>query len=130
MREGKEAKAILCFCFAYLLSKSWTLFPESDTLYRFFLFKPEIQLTLRMHLWFVCRIAEIIAIYCGVSMLIERFRWEITVILVLYMLDLPDYLLIYQEALFYIGHWPIEFGLIKGIIIIFIAAKTYLQWKH
>lgn len=130
MRESKEAKAIFFFCLAYLLSKEWTLFPESDTLYSFFLFKPEIQLTLRMHLWFACRIAEIIAIYCGVSLLFERFKFEITVILILYILDLPDYLFLYQEALFSIGRLPIEFGLIKGIVFIFIAALTYFKWKH
>lgn len=129
MREGKEAKAILCFCLAYIISKAWTLLPEDKTTHDYFPFH-DFEVTLRFHVYTICGIGQMIALYCGLSFLFERFKTQIIVLLALYMLDLPDYLFIYQEALFYIGHWPIEFGLIKGIIIIFIGLKTYLQWKH
>jgi hypothetical protein len=125
----REAKAILFFCGAYVISKMWTVFHESTVTFDFFWFHDQ-PLTLRMHLWFICRIAEIIMIYCGITFLIEKFKNEITAILVLYILDLPDYLLIYQEALFYIGSIPIEFGMIKGVLMIIIALITYLKWKH
>ena len=127
-----ERRAIICFVVAYVISKAWTLLPESDIVHAFFPFN-DMQLTLRMHAWFLCKIVEFIIVYYGITILMIHLRTTALIIWVLYVIDILDYSLLYSEPLFYLHLWrpfPVEYGLLKGVSLIAIAGFTVIPWKR
>lgn len=126
-----ERRAVLCFVLAFVISKAWTLLPESEVLHAFFPFN-EAVLTLRMHAWFLCKIVELVIIYYGITILTTHLRTEVAIIWILYVIDILDYCLVYSEPLFYLHLWrpfPVEYGLLKGVCLIVIAGFTVIRWK-
>ncbi len=121
-----EKKAIVLLFVAYLVSKVWTILPESGNTHDFFPLY-DIQLTTRTYAWILCSISQIVIIYWAVWPLFVKLRGEIFAICILYILDIPDYLIFYCEPLFYLGQLPVEYGLIKGGLTLIITVTSYFK---
>jgi len=126
MSLSAEKKAIVLLFVAYLVSKAWTILPESNATHDFFPLY-DIQLTTRTYAWILCSIAQIVIIYWAVWPFFVKLRGEMFVICILYFLDIPDYLIFYCEPLFYLGALPVEYGLIKGGLILIITLTSYFK---
>lgn len=117
-------KILLTVLASYLVYKIWVLLPESSDLKDFFPFTDQ-KLALRMHVYFICeRAAALILIY-GFKPFIKNPYFNI--LFLIYALDILDYLLFYCEPLIMIGLLPVEYGLIKGVLLI---ALVTLYFKH
>lgn len=126
MNLSAEKKALALLFVAYLVSKAWTLLPVSSATHDFFPFY-DIQLTTRTYAWILCSISQIVIIYWAVWPLFVKLRGEMFVICILYILDIPDYLIFYCEPLFYLGSLPVEYGLLKGGLISIITVTSFLK---
>ena len=126
MSLSAEKKSLVLLFVAYAVSKTWTLLPEQSSTHDFFPFY-DIQLTTRTYAWILCSISQIVIIYWAIWPLFVKLRGEMFVICILYILDIPDYLIFYCEPLFYLGSLPVEYGLLKGIGILIITAISYFK---
>lgn len=121
-----EKKAVLWLFVSFLVSKVWTLLPESNITHSFFPYT-DVQLTTRTYAWILCIFAQVAIIYVAISPFFVKLRGEIFIVCILFLLDIPDYLIFYSEPLFYLGPLPVEYGLIKGILFGIITLTTYFK---
>lgn len=123
---SKERKAFLILCIGYIISKAWTMLPESSEVHSFFPLYT-IEMTTRTYAWILCSLAHMVITYVAITLLFEKLRGEIFIVCILYILDIPDYLIFYCEPLFSLGPLPVEYGLIKGIGICIITLTTQFK---
>lgn len=121
-----EKKAVLWLFVSFLVSKVWTLLPESNITHSFFPYT-DVELTTRTYAWILCIFAQVAIIYVAISPFFVKLRGEIFIVCILFLLDIPDYLIFYSEPLFYLGPLPVEYGLIKGILFGIITLTTYFK---
>jgi hypothetical protein len=122
----QEGKILLTILVSYLVYKLWVLLPESADAKDYFPFVDQ-KLTLRMHVYFICeRLATLIIIYAFRPFLRNPY---FNILFVIYALDILDYLLFYCEPLIMIGSIPVEYGLIKGILLISLLS-FYIKNEH
>lgn len=117
-------KILLTILASYLVYKLWVLLPESSDVKDYFPFTDQ-KLALRMHVYFICeRAAALILIYAFRPFIKNPY---FNILFLIYTLDIVDYLLFYCEPLIMIGSLPVEYGLIKGVLLI---ALVTLYFKH
>jgi len=122
-----EAKLILVFLVSYAVSKLWTLLPESDITYNNLIIYRNVIISKRSHWSFIWGIISNAIIVASFLIVTKKYRWAITLLFILYILDLPDYWLIFGEAIFFIKKYPIEYGLIKGIFMVCIFTAIFIN---
>lgn len=119
-----EGKILLTILVSYLVYKLWVLLPESAEVKDYFPFTDQ-KLALRMHVYFICeRLAALIVVYAFRPFIRNPY---FNILFLIYALDIVDYLLFYCEPLIMIGSLPVEYGLIKGVLLI---ALVTLYFKH
>lgn len=117
-------RGLLTILVSYLVYKLWVLLPESSDLKDYFPFTDQ-KLALRMHVYFICeRAAALILIYAFRPFIKNPY---FNILFLIYALDIVDYILFYCEPLIMIGSLPVEYGLIKGVLLI---ALVTLYFKH
>lgn len=121
-----EKKAFAWLFVSFLVSKAWTMLPESNEVYSFFPYT-DMELTTRTYAWILCIFAQVAIIYVAVLPLFVKLRGEIIIVCILFLLDIPDYLIFYSEPLFYLGPLPVEYGLIKGVLFGLVTLTTYFK---
>jgi len=126
MRFEGERKALVLLFVAFLVSKAWTMLPESNVTHDFF---PLIDyhLTSRTYAWILCSIAQVVIMWVAIWPFFKQLRGEVFVVCLLFILDIPDYLIFYCEPLFYLGSLPVEYGLIKGIGFGLVTLNAYFK---
>jgi hypothetical protein len=122
----QETKILLTILVSYLVYKLWVILPESTDVRDYFPFADQ-KLTLRMHIYFICeRLATLIIIYAFKPFLRNPY---FNILFVIYALDILDYLLFYCEPIIMIGPLPVEYGLIKGVLLISLLS-FYIKNEH
>lgn len=126
MKFEGERKCLVLLFVAFLVSKMWTLLPESNVTHDYFPLY-DIQLTSRTYAWILCEISMVVIMWLAITPLFIKLRGEVFVICLLFILDIPDYLIFYCEPLFYLGSLPVEYGLLKGFGFGFITLTAYFK---
>jgi hypothetical protein len=127
---SKEAKVLILFLLAFIVSKIWTVLPESDVERDYFLYADQV-ITERTHLYFIFERVQMMIIVSAFSLLISKYKVEFNILFFVVTLDLFDYLLFYCEPMFYLYKYPVEWSLIKGIFIALVGAKClYTEIKN
>ena len=123
-----EKKALVWLFVAFMVSKAWTLLPESTVTYSFIPFY-DVQLTARTYAWILCSIAMVSIMWWGILPLFAHIREEVFIICCLFLLDIPDFLILYCEPLVTLHvstlSLPVEYGLIKGLTF---GVITLITW--
>jgi hypothetical protein len=103
------------------------LLPESDELHYDLIDYYTIGLTLRSHWEMIWQIISHWIIICSFYFITEKYRWAVTAILVLHIIDLMDYKLRFGEFLFHVWSYPVEYTLIKGIFMVLIISAVFIH---
>lgn len=110
-----EGKILLYLLASYLIYKIWVVLPESTQTKDYFPFSDQL-ITLRMHVYFICeRASALVVIYAFRSVIRNPY---FNILFTLYALDIVDYMLFYCEPIIMIGGLPVEYGLLKGMLLI------------
>ena|ERR1041384_2357161 len=126
MKFQGERKALVLLFVAYIVSKAWTLLPESYATHDYFPLY-DIELTFRTYAWILCNIAMVVIMWVAIWPFFKQLRGEVFVVCFLFILDIPDYLIFYCEPLFYLGSLPVEYGLLKGIGFGLVTLTAYFK---
>lgn len=125
--RSNEAKVLAILVLALIVSKLWTRYPESDILHDDLILITKQPLTLRMHYYFIFSILSSIIALSALYVVFKKYRWAVHCIVILFILDLADYKIMYGEPLIYYKDYPIEYGLIKGISMVFICVIVFIK---
>jgi hypothetical protein len=125
--RSKEAKAISILVLAFVVSKLWTLWPESDVLYDNLILITKQPITKRTHYFFVFSILSNVLSLSILYVFAKKHRWAIHSIITIFALDLLDYWIMYGEPLFKVGGDPVEYGLIKGISLVCLCVLVFIS---
>lgn len=122
----QSGRILLTILASYFVYKLWVLLPESTDVKDYFPFADQ-KLALRMHVYFICeRLTALIVIYAFRPFIKSPY---FNILFLIYALDIVDYLLFYCEPLIMIGSLPVEYGLIKGVLLIALVT-LYFKNEH
>lgn len=119
---------IIIFC-AFLVMRVFTLWPESEALYDFFPFENQL-ITTRMHIYFISMYIQNLILLYVFSRVMDAYRFQFNLFIILESCDLLDYMLRYNERLFMFNGYSIEYEDIKLILMGLIICVTIINDKR
>lgn len=119
-----KSKVLIYCLFAYAIGFMYLLLPYTNQLKHLIIFKPEIELSLESHVYYMCERLRMIIFFYIVWCFSDHYHKELRLFFFLSVGYFIDYMLYYNGNLFYVGIIPVSYTLIMGVIMTVTVIKT------
>lgn len=114
---SKEAKALTLITLGTISVTIWSLLPNSDVIFSPFVFS-DVKINPRTYVWMLLTILCSVIFMRAYYIMATKYYWAFNLFIILFAIDIFDYLMFYGEPVTKIFNIPIEYTLIKGISMV------------
>lgn len=123
-------KVLILSLFAFAIGYIYLLLPGANVLRGLIPFRPDIQLSIESHVYYMCERLRYIVFAWIILELSDKYRKELALFFWLNVGFFLDYVLYYNGTLFYIVWLPVSYSLIMGVIMTLTIIKTIVYDRH
>jgi len=121
-----KSKVLFVSLFAYSIGYIYLLLPNTNVLRDLIPFRPDIQLSIESHVYYMCERLRYILFAWIILETSAYYKPELKLFFWLNVGFFVDYVLYYNGTIFSIGFMPVSYALIMGIIMTLTIVKTLL----
>lgn len=119
-----KSKVLILCLFWFVIGYIYLLLPYTNQLRHLIPFRPEIELSLESHIYYLCERVRMVIFFYIVWLISEHYHKQLALFFWLAVVYLIDYILLYNGSLFYIGAIPVSYTLVMAIVMTFTVIKT------